>query len=302
MKILQTFIILFFSLNAKVFAQGSCSVELFSKIYRLENDQTLVNNDIIQHSDCSNAITFKISQIISHSSGTVGNDFLKKELSKDFPEDLIEITPRKLSLLDLNLALRDQLTRNSNLYFVNTKSLNALKSLGLIEGEQLKTYCESCSSYGEKNIKIDISNPVANSTRTLWFSSQIMAKVKVFKAKSNLSFQQKNLQPEDFYSDEILMGSPDNVITSINNINFYKPNRLILQGSTISNLDLQPVNLITFGTPVNVTLKNQNIQLQKIAMPMRSAQFGETIELKNNNNNKIIMGKVVDYNKVVIEL
>ena len=37
-------------------------------------------------------------------------------------------------------------------------------------------------------------------------------------------------------------------------------------------------------------------------MPSRSAQFGETIELKNPSNNKIIVGKVVDYNKVVIEL
>jgi len=37
-------------------------------------------------------------------------------------------------------------------------------------------------------------------------------------------------------------------------------------------------------------------------MPTRSAQFGESIELRNPNNNKIMAGKVVDYNKVVIEL
>ena len=129
-----------------------------------------------------------------------------------------------------------------------------------------------------------------------------MAKIKVFKAKRNLSFQQKHLEANDFYADEIYTGNPENIVTTLDNITFYKANRTILQGSAVSNLDLQAVNLINYGTPVNVTLKNQNINLQRTAMPNRSAQFGEIIELKNPNNNKIIAGKVVDYNKVVIEL
>ena len=95
--------------------------------------------------------------------------------------------------------------------------------------------------------------------------------------------------------------SPDNVLTTLDNINFYKTNKTIVQNAVVSNMDLQAVNLINFGTPVNVTLKNDNIALQRTAMPLRSARFGETIELKGPNN-KNIAGKVVDFNKVVIEL
>lgn len=302
------FFILLFSLKA--FAEPSreglpahsCSVELFAKVYRLENNQPLSNNDIIHQTNCENAISNKISQLISNSSGTVGADFLKRELAKDFNAITIEISPRKLSLMELNPTLRDQLTSGSNLYFFNTKSLNAIKTLGLIEGEQMKAICESCNSFGEKNIKIDISSPFQGTTRTLWFSSGIMAQVKVFKAKRSLSFQQNHLDVDDFYADEIFTSNSGNLLTSLNNIHFYKANKTILQGAVISNLDLQAVNLINFGTPVNVTLKNQNINLQRTAMPARSALFGEVIELRNPNNNKIIAGKVVDYNKVVIEL
>jgi flagella basal body P-ring formation protein FlgA len=247
-------------------------------------------------------ISKKISQLISNSSGTVGADFLKRELAKDFNSTIIEITPRKLSLLELNSALRDQLTSESNLYFLNSKSLNGIKTLGLVEGEQLKANCESCNSFGEKNIKIDIASPLQNTSRTLWFSSRIMAKIKVFKAKRSLSFQQKHLEVDDFYSEEIFVGNPDNILTSLDNIQFYKANKNILQGAVVSNLDLQAVNLVSFGTPVNVTLKNQNINLHRTAMPIRSALYGDVIELRNPNNNKIIAGKVVDYNKVVIEL
>ncbi len=281
---------------------NSCTLELFSKVYRLDANQTLSANDIIKTTNCENEISAKVSQIISNSSGSVGSDFLKRELAKDFPNNQLEISPRKLSLLELNITFRDQLTAGSNLYFLDSKSLNGIKTLGLVEGEQVKAYCESCNSFGEKNIKIDIANPLSNSTRTLWFSTRIMAKVKVYKAKRNLSFQQRHLESDDFYEDNIFTSTPDNVVTSLNNIHFYRANRTILQGATVSNLDLQPVNLINFGTPVNVILKNQNINLQRTAMPTRSALFGEIIELKNPNNNKIIAGKVVDYNKVVIEL
>ena len=88
-----------------------------------------------------------------------------------------------------------------------------------------------------------------------------MAKIKVFKAKKTLSFQQKNLTPDDFYSDEIFTSMPDNILGSLDNISFFKPNKTILQGSVVSNMDVQPVNLVNYGVPVKVVLKNQNIGL-----------------------------------------
>lgn len=308
MRIAFIFFILFASICVSAESQvessaaDACSIELFSKVYRLEVNQTLSGKDIVYKTNCDSSIFAKLSQIISNSSGSLGADFLKRELKKDFPDMEIEISPRKLSLLDFNLALKDQLAEGSNLFFLNSKSLNAIRALGLQEGEQMKANCESCNSLGEKNIKLDIINPLTNTTRTLWFSSKVMAQVKVFKAKRSLSFQQKHLEPQDFYADQILTSSPDNLLSSLENIEFYKANRTILQDSVVTNLDLQAVNLVTYGTPVQVTLKNQNINLQKTAMPTRSALFGEVVELRNTNNNKILAGKVVNYNEVVIEL
>jgi len=283
-------------------ATGQCSIELFSKVYRLESDQDLSYKDIVQKTNCDQAILNKISQIVSASNGTIGADFLKRELSKEFNLISIDIIPRKLSLLELNSSLKDQLAAGNNFYFSNSKSLNNLKTIGLTEEEQLKVNCESCNSLGDKNIKIDLTNTLQSTTKTIWFSSRILAKVKVYKAKRSISFQQHHFELDDFYSDEVLTSNPDNALTTLDNIQFYKSNKNIMQGSIVSNLDLQSVNLINFGTPVNVSLKNQNISLQRTAMPIRSAIFGEVIELRNPNNNKIIAGKVVDYNKVVIEL
>ena len=128
-----------------------------------------------------------------------------------------------------------------------------------------------------------------------------MAKIKVVKAYRNISFQQKNLDPKDFYFEEVLTMSPENVLTTLDNISFYKSNKTILQNSVVSNLDIQAINLVNYGTPASVTLKSDSISLQRTAMPVRSARFGESVELKGPNN-KNITGKVVDFNKVEIVL
>ena len=280
---------------------SECGIELYSKVYRLSDDQALQARDLVKATTCSPEITNKLAGLISNSQGTVGADFLKSELKKDFQDVEINFTNKKLSLLNLNDTLKDQLLTNSNLYFTQARSLNGVSSLGLLEGEHLRPICDACTSFGEKNIKIDITNVVDNTNRTLWFASKIMAKVKVVKAKRSISFQQKSLSPEDFYLEDVMTMNPDNALTTLDNIRFYKSNKTILQNAVVSNMDLQAVNLINYGTPVSVSLVSNSISLQRTAMPMRSARFGEVIELKGPNN-KNISGKVIDYNKVVIEL
>ncbi len=280
---------------------SECGIDLFSKVYRLTEGQALQARDIVHTSSCSPEITNKLATLVSNSEGTVGVDFLTNELKKDFSDVTVSFTTKKLSLLNLSGAMRDQLLANSNLYFTQSRSLNGLSTLGLVDGEQLRAVCDSCQSFGEKTIKVDIANVVSNTNRSLWFSSKIMAKIKVVKANRNISFQQKNLDPKDFYFEEVLTMSPENALTTLDNITFYKSNKTIVQNAVVSNLDLQAVNLVNYGTPANVTLKSDSILLQKMAMPLRSARFGESVELKGPNN-KNITGKVVDFNKVEIVL
>lgn len=291
------YLFLFFLLSNYAMAE-TCHMELFSKIYRLENNQSLSNKDIIYKTDCAHEVSQKITQIISNANGVVTAGFLEKE----FTNSTVDIQPRKISLLNLNTILHEQLATNTNLYFFNTQSMNQTRTLSLLDGESAKAVCESCNNFGEKNIKIDINNPINNTSRTQWFTSKILAKTKVLKAKRNLGYQEKSLSIDDFYTEETFTQNPQNVLSNLDNIHFFKPNKNILEGSIVSNMDLQAVNLVNYGTPVNLTLKSQNISLSKIAMPARSALFGEMIEVQTLNNNKKVLGRVIDFNKVVVEL
>ena len=277
-----------------------CLVELYSKIYRFDKDQGLGMTDIIKSSTCDEQTNKKITQLITNGD----NDLYISKIEKAIADQEVHLTPRKISFALVSELLRTQLTANSNLYFLDIHSLNNTHALSISENETLKANCEACTTLGEKNIKIEISNPINNTLKANWITSKIMAKIKVFKAKKTLSFQQKNLTADDFYSDEIFTSMPDNVLGSLDNIAFFKPNKTILQGSVIGNMDVQPVNLVNYGVPVKVILKNQNIGLTKTMLPTRSAQFGESVELHVGGvgENKTISGKVIDFNQVVIEI
>lgn len=283
-------------INFKLQAEP-CSLDLYSKIYTLEKNQTLTTKDLIHSNNCNENIIGQIVSVFSKKNGEIYSSQIEKELNlKD-----VHITPRKIFIGELSILLRDQLTANSNLYFLDIKSLNGIKSLSLNESEVVHSTCDACTSFGEKNIKIEIADPLNNATKALWFSSKIFAKIKVFKAKHTLSFQSQSFSAEDFIAEETLSMMPDSILGSLDNIRFYKPNKTILQGSIVTMMDIQPVNLVNYGTPVKAILKNSVISLTKMAEATRSAQFGESVELKVGNN-KTITGKVTDYNQVVIEL
>lgn len=284
------------------FSSGAlaCDLELFDKVYKFNSNRPLQSKDVIVKSNCSHAVLVKVGQIISNAQGTIGNDFLEREILKE-TQIQTNITPAKTSIIELDSFLNDNLLKEETLVFTDLKSLQKQNSLGLKAEENLRVECDNCNSLGDKNVKLIISQAVEGTEFNQWIQVKLMAKIKALKAKRNISFQQKALNAEDFFLEEVLTTQPENLVTSFENINFYRATKLIMQNAALSHMDILPVNLVNYGTPVKVTLSNDSIQLEKILMPTRSARFNETVELNGPNNKKII-GKVIDFNKVVIEL
>lgn len=293
---MKYFCTLFTFLSFNIMAEP-CNLELPAKIYRLDKNQALLAKDILKNSTCPEETNQKVINLLSQTNG----DTYVSSIENQLGNQNVHITPRKVSINFLSETLREQLTAESNLYFFDIRSVNQQSSLNLEESDTIKAVCESCNTYGNKNIKVEITNNINGNVKALWYTSKIFAKVKVIKAKKTLSFQQKSLSSDDFYTDETYTMLPDNLLGSLENIQFYKPTKTLMTGTILTNMDIMPVNLVNYGTPARVVLKNQTINLVKMATPIRSAQFGESVELKVGNN-KTITGKVIDFNQVVIEL
>jgi hypothetical protein len=287
----------FFSIFSLNLYAESCSVELFSKILKTDKEFALAPKELIKHSECSQKINSQIIETIGKNIGEIQ----VSSIEKSFLDDQVHITPRKINITELNTFLREQLTTDTNLYFFNTKTIGGNRSIGLNENEIIRAVCESCFSVGDRNIKIEIQNPIDNKVNTIWVNSKLFAKLKVYRAKNSINFQTHQLSADHFIQDEIYSIQPDFILTSLENIRFFKPNKNIMAGSIVNSTDIMPVPVIQYGIPTRVTLKTSSLSLTKMAVPTRSAQLGETVELRIDQN-KTIMGKAIDYNQVVIEL
>lgn len=282
--------------------EESCAINSFATIYRLNPSQYFNPKEVIKNSTCNDFVNNKFSSLLSTTEGLALSSHLVNELKNEFPNLIIEIYPVKISLQNLNDQLKLSLSEGTNLFFTDTKLTTNKKLLTLNEGERLEVSCENCLSYGDRSIKIDTVNVLEATRITTWVSSKVAAKVTVLKANRNIGIQTDKFQKEDFVLENMLTTEPNKFLSNYEDIKFFKPNKTLIKGMPITTTDITAIQLVKYGTPVKIILKNQNISILRNAIPHRSAGFGETIELKNPQNNKLITGKVIDFNKVLIEL
>lgn len=279
-----------------------CLINSYHSIYRLSPSQYFNSKEIIQSSTCNDYINNKFASLLSTTEGTALASHLVAELRNDFPLVNIEIEPSKISMHNLSEYLKTNISDKTNLYFTDLKLSTSKKLITLKEGELLEFFCDNCLSYGDKNIKFNILNTIEATRVSNWLSSKVAAKISSLKASRNIGMQTNKFVLDDFVQEDMLTTEPNKFITNFEDIKFYKPNKALIKGMPITTTDVTPIQLVKYGTPVKIILKNQNISIIKNAIPHRSGSFGETVELKNPQNNKLISGKIVDFNKVLIEL
>lgn len=288
-------LISFFSTNA--FA-AECSIEFYSKIYKI-NSSAVQIKDYVKKNSCPETALFKLNKFIQNVDGVVHANIIKEELS-GIAEN-VEIKPNKISIANLDSHLKDKLFPVSELSLTMLKSLENKSAIAISETETLEINCNNCASLGDKNIQLTIKSPLAATQKNFWISAKLVTAIEVLKAKNNINFQQTGLNINDFSLEKIHTDKPEDYVVDAKNLNFYKPNRIILKDAYLTRMDILAVNLVNYGTPVKGLYKINGLTLEKNFMPTRSARLNETVEL-NGAQNKKIYGKVVDFNKVEIEL
>ena len=83
---------------------------------------------------------------------------------------------------------------------------------------------------------------------------------------------------------------------------FFKPTKTLKKGVPLLKRNLVPVKLVRSFAPVKIILSNKGIKLSGIAIAKKGGHYGEVIPLKNKKGKRIIFGKIIDFNKVKIEL
>ncbi len=285
MKLFILFISIFFYINV----QATCEINSYERIFKINK---VLDSLIIKNSNCPEAINQKFIEIISNANGKINNHFISNYIDGKIQ---VRVSPKTIKIESINTILSEQLSLQ-DLVIVKTHSLLGKSAITLDSSDLISVQCKSCNDIGTKNIKLNVNQ------KQLWLTSLIGKKVSVYRPIQNLNRQTPILSKDDFTASSTVITSKGNYFTDIANIRFYRLNRNLDNRNFLKNTDLTAKNLVTFGQKVNLKIKTKSIELKSVGTAKKGGRLGDFIEVQNPKSQKIFLGKIIDYNKVLVEL
>lgn len=273
------------------FAQESCEINAYAKIVKINK---IIDDSIIKKSTCSQGINKHFVELIMNANGKLSSAYLSAYFKNEFNQE-VALRPSMITVSTI-AELIEATFSNQPLIVSKVSSLYAKSSYNLKSSDSISIECNKCKSTGNKNIKVKVNK------ETSWVTAELLIRNKVFKANKSLGTMTPILTKKDFIESSITGRGHSRFFSDIKNIQFYRLNKHISAGDSIKMNDLSPKTLINYGQRVKITIKSKNINLKTIGIAKKNGKIGEFIEIETPKTKKIILGKVVGFNKAVVEL
>lgn len=291
---LKNLILIFVLLYAmKSMAGVSCEIESFNKVFYCNKSKVQIT-DIIKSSTCSTQEQLKFVKSLLSYDGNVPFYQLKEELSAG-----VTISPAMIQVQSFNDLLKAKLGLSGNHQFTQIKG-HTFSAIGITTDQTISANIEN-NNLGQKHISFEILNSLTGKKIKHWISSVLKVKTKALISNSFQSFNNTGVSKNMFNVKEVYSDHPERLFKDFSKVSFYRLGRPLTQGQLVKKTDLSPLLLVRAGVPTSIYYKQNGINLTSKATPVSSGKFGDFIRLKTKTN-KIITGKVSDFNKVVIQL
>lgn len=272
-------------------AYSQCKIESFQHIVKFNK---ILDNSVIKTSNCSNKITSKFINFISDVEGEIPAKHLENIFLSEY-QSKVQFSPKKISVYSAGEFINQEL-KLDNTIVKDVRSLYGNASYNTDHIKSVRLSCNQCNTPGEKNLKL------LTSDKQIWLSATFLIKRKALVLKSDVSPFQGGLTKSNVTEKSILDLGNDQLFSDYENIRFYKVNKNLLKGNVLKQFDLVPKTLVKFNQNVEVIVKGQKVALKSRAISRESGRYGQIINLYNPKTKKIIKAKVIDFNKVMVEL
>jgi len=299
MNLQLTKIYLFFLILCNLLSNTlACEVTPPKKLILAKEVESYELKSAFKYKNCSEEEIKKFNQLLTDYSGTLNQRVLNSEIST--PK--ITLT-ESFIITSLSSLINAKVSISPEWKIIDLKLVGqSYGFLSLAADEHLQVECSHCNNTGTKNIKLSIVNPISNTREIHWMTGNIAIPVEALVSTKNLSITNQALSINDFELKKVYSDRPEKFFTFKDKLPYHKANRPIRSGQVIQFNDISPLNLVQVGTPVQVKLNSNGLKLQSIGIPSRSGRLGEIIQLKNPKTNKIIIGKITNFNEVEVEL
>lgn len=288
-----------FFLVFNLFAGNDCQITLPDKIVYQKNAHLNNFNNIYEdfkNTNCPHdVLKFTIDSLIQQN-GIINTRHFTTLLNDEFPEKNISIYPEEITMVDFSTFIKEKLQLNEDFEIQNLKFISNKQILKLQKFDDILVECQKCNNAGDKNVKITLNG------QNSWVSLKLLSKIQVYMANADISPNDQTPLTEKIIPEMIYVDNPTQFITTNEDLRYFKTNKRIQKNSAIKTTDLLPITLVTSGQLTKIQYDNNGIRVNGNAIAKKSGSKGQTIELYNPKNKKLILGKIIDFNTVKIEL
>jgi flagella basal body P-ring formation protein FlgA len=290
----MTLLLLIFS-TTTVF--GACEVNLPTNLIVLGIDR---GSTSFQMNDCTEMVGSDLHQILTQVEGKISSLQIEEMLLQKGHKN-VNIKPRHIRVKQLRSMIREQLTLPPGVQVKSTDGIASPNLTTLNFGDRIELECNPCFYGNGQSIKIIIKS-FNGTNRTIMASADFQKMVRAYRLISSVnSFSE--IKPHEDLKEVWVEAIPHtDLVTDISIIKFYKSNKSIKSGSLLRHSDLNAINLVRAGLMTEVILENSIIRIKTEGISRGNGALGELVEVFHQQKNKKYLGKVIDLNKVMVEL
>lgn len=275
----------------------ACEVILPHQIVVFSDDKTGMN--IYQIKNCTNAVTDDLHQLVTSLEGRIASFQLKEMMSARGHN--LEINPQAVVIQQFRTMIREQLLLPTGVMVKSVSTINMPGLMALPSGDRLEISCTACLYGMQQPLNIMIHG-FDGTKHSVLATADFKKMVKAYRLTSPLaSFS--TLNEPNILKEEYIEAIPHtDIISDMGALKFYKTNKPLRTGEILKISDLNAINLVRAGIKTDVVLENQMVRIKTQGISRSNGTIGELVEVYHPQKNKKYLGRVVDINKVLVEL
>lgn len=252
----------------------------------------------IHHQNCPEETVTEITQILSSVEGKITAPQLVTMFR--IKNQDVKIEPSVVQIQQFKQIVRDQLILPPGVQMKSSEAINAQNFIALAPGDRLEVQCVGCLYGTGQPLNVNLMGFDGNQ-RTLTVRADFKKMVKAYRLTSFMpAFADVQ---KDVLKEEYVESIPHtDLITDLGILRFYKLNKPVKAGELLKMSDLNAINLVKAGLKTEVIIENDLVRIKTDGISRSNGTLGEFVEVFHPQKNKKYQGKVVDINKVLVEL
>lgn len=281
-----------------IFSQAGFGCEIHLPDHLLILGESSNFQEVLQQTNCSSAAMDEVAVMLNSVEGKM--TALQFSSILKLKNIQAQIYPTSFKVDHISHLVREQLVLPTGVQLKSSEVMNGLNYLSLMPGDRIEVECIGCLFGLRQPLNLKVIS-IDGNLKSMTVSADFKKMVKAFRAVGFLpAFSSVST---DQFQEEFTESIPQtDLITNVDELKFYKLNKPLRGGELLKKSDLNAINLVRAGSKTDVIIENKMIKIQTSGISRSNGGFGEYVEVFNPQKNKKYQGRVVDINKILVEL